>query len=404
MSTAWSAAFEIKNLPEGPLISAADKVALAPPNGTVPSRRVSLTAAPRATSTSHDSSTTRSYTIAELNAALQGLGILEQMLSQLQAQILRDLVAPVIASQTLVSEGFQTGNDVLRFSQKDGASLTDVVSGIRDLVQFMENAFSSPLKAVTSFLSSFSEALFQQVLQQIIDPSMPRELSKLPPWLTDVDQCALWEQEGPENSNSLVLRRFLDEQAGNNWLARHRAAGLLETRSLVYEGWKNWDFRVEERKTEVSSLEEAGGDANEEGWGFDDDLNSPNPALASSEGGDGWGFDDLASTPVEPAPAPKVKAAREAKRLGKKLSSKHASATTSQETLVEDGNPQGASPQPTNSELDAPLARTGSGKPASPEPGAPKGTSSVRVSVATDAALSLLSSRLLELQEVESLR
>lgn len=364
-----------------------------------------LTAATRATlTTEKTSATNQTYTIAELNEALCHLGILDQLLSQLQAQILRELVVPVVSSRTFVVEGYHSGDRELHFVERAGASATDVVSGIRDLVQFMTNALYSPLAVVTSFLSSFSEAVYQQVLKEVIIPSMPHDLSELPPWLGDVEQCVSWEQEGPGDSHTRVLERFLAEQAGGNWLAGHRAAGFLETRSLVYEGWKGWDFRLEDTKTAASPppMKEDGG--NDEGWGFDDDLQPSDPASVSVNDGSGWDFDDLATVPANPAPAPLAKPAREAKRLGKKLSSKHASASASQEALVVVQGVQGSLPPQETSEPDSPRAKPVVRASATPEPETLVSNSSVRVSVATDAALSLISTRLLELQKIEDLR
>lgn len=353
--------------------------------------------------TERSSASNHTYTIAELNEALCQLGILDQLLSQLQAQILRELVVPVVSSRTLVVEGYHSGDRELRFVERASASATDVVSGIRDLIQFMTNALPSSLAVVNSFLSSFSEAVYQQVLKEVIIPSMPRDLSKLPPWLSDVEQCVSWEQEGPADLHKRVLQRFLAGQAGGNWLAGHRAAGFLEARSLVYEGWKSWDFRLEETKTADSPPPMKDDDGNDEGWGFDDDLQPSDPAPVSVDDGSGWDFDDLATVPTNLTPTPLAKPAREAKRLGKKLSSKHASASASQEALIDAEGVQG-SPPPQTSEPDSPSAKPVARASATPDPETQASNSSVRVSVATDAALLLISTRLLELQKIENLR
>lgn len=412
LSTAWTTAFAIKNHPEGPVISVASGITLTPPNGTVDPQSWSLTAASRASSTSERPlATGQTYTIGELSEALDRLGILEQLLSKLQAQVLRDLVIPALSPQMLVAEGYQPGNKTLHFRARVDASLTDRVAAIRDLIRFMEDTFSSPgtTAAVSAFLSSLSDALYRQVLHEMIIPAMPRELSKLPSWLRDIEQCADWEDSGPGDSRKRVLQTFLAGEAGNNWLACHRAAGLLETRSLVYEGWKEWDYRLEETDTEASSLPRGGGDGNEEGWGFDEELDvgSPPPAQAHSDGGgDGWDFDDLqpaTAQPERPAPAPLAKPAREAKRLGKKLHPKHTSAAASQEALAESADAQRCPPSPPTVDT---VQRAGS-TPRTSLPPSPEETwmsnSSIRVSVATDTALKLLSSRLLELQTLESL-
>ncbi|EKC97779.1 hypothetical protein A1Q2_07978 [Trichosporon asahii var. asahii CBS 8904] len=352
LSTAWSAAFEIEQ-----------------------PTRVTMTLG-------NHSALTQSSTIAELCEALQGLDILGQCLAQLQTRILRELVTPLVSSRSLVSEGYGSELRELRFKQKGDASLIEVVSSIRDLVRFVTHALPSPLEAVSSFLSTFSEALYHRVLQEVVIPSIPRELNKLPPWLSDVRQCASWERGESEDSHKQVLQRFLDDQAGTRWLESHRAEGLLETRSLVFDGWKDWDFRLEETKRPTSSRPEENAIERDDGWGFDDEPS----ILPANE--DGWDFDDLAPIPTDSIPAPSVKPAREAKRLGKKLSSKHASA--SQEALLNARELQ--------------RAPTPSAPPLHPEEAVAAPKSSVRVSVATSAALSLLGARLRELQDIESLR
>lgn len=337
-----------------------------------------------------DPAPNQTYTVAELINALRGLGILDQLLSQLQDQMLRELVAPLVTSRSLVSEGYNPGDKLLRLERKEGATLTEIVSCIRDLVRFTEDALSCPLEAVNLFLSSFREALYQRVLREVVIPSMPYELGELPPWLSDVGQCASWEKESAGDSNKLVLQSFLEDQAGSRWLMGHEAEGLLETRSLVFDGWKDWDFRLEEVNPTVypRTEEKVGGntEGDDDGWGFDDEL-QPHDPPASNTSDDGWDFDDTTSVPADPVPTLQAKPAREAKRLGKKLSSKHASAAASQEALVDNS---GAQTLPSRQDAHS--------------SGVTTPNSSVRISVAADAAMSLLKARLAELQDIESLR
>lgn len=353
--------------------------------------------------------TDQTYGLAQLCEALQDVGILQQLLSQLQAKMLRDLVDPILSSRSLVPEGYRAGDRKLRFASELGASLTDLVSGIRDLFDFTKAAFSKSqgLGVVTSFLSSFRIALYEQVLATLVIPSMPRNLAELPPWMEEVTRCASWEQESAGNSSTLVLHRFLAEQLGRDWLACHWAAGLLDTRSLVYEGWRSWESRVEQRNSDVGATSKADVDGTEEGWGFDDDLHHVDPAPVRSqpnEDGDGWDFDDLApATPASaPAPLAKPKPAREAKRLGRKLASKHAPAVPSQDTSIDFSDSQVAM-QPSGAPDVPHVVHEGRGS-ASPQPEAVAPSSTVRVSVAVDTVVAFLSSKLLELQEAETLR
>lgn len=352
------------------------------------------------------STDTPTYTLLELHAALQNLGVLDTLLHNLQSQIVRELVTPIVTLQTLSADDYKAEDDVLQFKEDNDLSLTGVISGLRFIVQFVQrNICPRSTTDMPEFLSSFSETIYQQALETLIIPSVPENLNAFPLWLDQVEQCARWEEEGPVGVGGGILRRFLDSQVAVKWLASHRAVGLLETRKLVFEGWRGWDGRLEEVNVGVGHPPKADIESTEEGWGFDGDLpeNEANSASAKifNDEGDGWDFDDIA--PAPPAASPPstrlAKPAREAKRLGKRITSKQPPAVASHEALSETSNDDQPSFQPSIDNARRPLQTDST----SPKPEG-KVSNSILVSVAVDAALELLSRRLLEFRQLEDLR
>ncbi|RXK40688.1 hypothetical protein M231_01939 [Tremella mesenterica] len=301
------------------------------------------------------------YPLLPLYHALSRLGDINTFLRPLLLRLQKDVISPLLEAhpQHRVEYSKTDKISILRVevseTTRTPATILSDISTILNLVTDHILPSSLDLPQRETFLSELHSFTFAQILNQLLLPNMPSDISSIPPWLDTIREAVDFEQSISVSSTNLVIRHFIDSEAGHAWAIQKRRSIEEETRHLILSGWGGWEGKEVEREREITvmvevevedigdgpSLESTNGlpvvpqtptDARkpsmgieiEEGWGFDDDTTMeggpsflPIPSVDTTVEEDGWAFEEPTLTP---APPPKsVKPAREAKRLGKKV-------------------------------------------------------------------------------------
>jgi centromere/kinetochore protein ZW10 len=331
-------------------------------------------------------------TVPQLLEALGRLDELQPLLTTTQKVIMKDIVRPLLPTsgddrRWIVEESSTEDLVLLRLipSPEDAEPDTaQTLAGLQAVFTFVTSHLAATESAwVPPFHNSLRSAILQTTLDCLVQSTIPDALSDLPGWLDRTRQTVAFEKAILDASSTeeagRPLQRFADTQAAQTWANRRRQMVADHVRQLIDGpgGWRGWDGRTVQRKTDISEIVEVEVDDDEQtapvpaqsnapvssdtdadfGWGFDDEAvpqasSSTSPAPAEQiEVDDGWGFDDKADGSARriaevsadsiedgwdfddaavPAPMPVVpkKPMREARKLGK-LKAKHSQKPTS---------------------------------------------------------------------------
>lgn len=320
---------------------------------------------------SSSSSKPSAYTLSQIYSALDRLDALNGPLRLIQAQLLEQLIGPLLRGRATVQRDENDRSASLQLAPlTTERSPRDILTDLRSTcdfiarVAFPESTASSLSSERDRFLRELHDSTSRLLLDYLILPSLPSARAELPIWLETV-QSAVHFDTSSEPSGARAVKAFYDDQAGSTWANARRRKLADEVRTLILSGWQSWEavgigrdkeisvvveVEVEDEdgpmpvaqepepntaglassEAEATSADAGDDDQEEEGWGFEEEAAPKSPTAGPSspsrngngleEAEDGWAFDDDLSAPA-PAPAPIVppKPTREAKKLGKKV-------------------------------------------------------------------------------------
>jgi hypothetical protein len=288
-------------------------------------------------------------------SSLSTLGLLSPLLSNVQSQLLKQIVKPLVQS-------YATGqNLVVRKEQGPTTRLwlaADASDGPWDSIRLILDTLSTFLPSSNSEIASFHRHIVSETLTTIRDalllPLLSRPDSTDAPSAIDtltrsvamVQSAATFEESLATSSR--VIRDFAENRAGSVYVGARKSYVLKRVRDEVVDKWGKWQSVVVERERildvpEVKPSEKSAAKAAEEkpvevekvatleedGWAFDDEPIVPAPSVesaTSTSDADGWGFDDDDMTTAKAPPIVAPKPIRQARKIGKK--SKSANATS----------------------------------------------------------------------------
>lgn len=306
------------------------------------------------------------YSLEELYIALSRLQALSDPIRQLQTQIIKELVGPVLSGTCTVKEESGDTPLTLRLVSTTQRKSSDILADLSTLFSYIASTIFPPISNTSEtrnlFLTGLHSSTSELLLSTLIIPAIPTSLDDLPTWLDTVKSAADFESStGTQEVKLNSVRAFYDDRAGLAWANLRRSRIGDQVRRLITSGWEGWEAIPISRDKEISvvvevevededpeditmdiprtqdgpesaptstfetKVESATNDE-EGGWEFEEpspqaEAGPSSPRRTSTEeADDGWAFDDDLSAPT-PAPVPikAPKPTREAKKLGKKV-------------------------------------------------------------------------------------
>lgn len=306
------------------------------------------------------------YSLEDLYNALSRLQALSDPIRQLQTQIIKELVGPVLSGTCTVKEESGDNSQTLRLVSSMQRTSSDILSDLSTLFSHIGSTVFPPISNISEtrnlFLTGLHSSTSALLMSTLILPAIPTSLDDLPAWLDTVKSAAEFESStGTQDVKLNSVRAFYDDRAGLAWANLRRSRIGDQVRRLIISGWEGWEAVSISRDKEISvvveievededpeditmviprtqdepesattstsetKVESATNDE-EGGWEFEEpspqaEAGPSSPRRTSTEeADDGWAFDDDLSAPA-PAPVPikAPKPTREAKKLGKKV-------------------------------------------------------------------------------------
>ncbi|WWC67147.1 uncharacterized protein I206_101054 [Kwoniella pini CBS 10737] len=276
------------------------------------------------------------YPLSELYSALSQQGLLGQLLTSLSSRIQKDIIHPIVTSSHRVSLSSADRLSILRLEATTSTTAYTILEDIKTTLNFIFNTILPPsvdLPERRTFVSSLTNSVFQSILNSLILPTLPQNLSELPDWLNTLQQAV--EVESIFSGADRIIKHFFETEAGTSWAQRRRYAVSDEVRQLILSGWGGWESTEKEQDKEVVqyveveiednhaayslesqdiSMKDVNG-AEDFGWGFEEptskSIDDTSQKASSSHGqiaqnedvsmeDDGWGFDGS----IEPVAGP----------------------------------------------------------------------------------------------------
>lgn len=369
------------------------------------------------------------YTLPQLYSALSRLHALEVPLRQLQAQIVEQLITPLLRGQSTIKldSNDTTTTTTLHLISATARTPTEILADLSSVFDYIKSsAFPESPNTQSErdlFFTDLHGSTTRLLLSELVLPSLPPSRADLSTWLATIQSAVEFESQseptGSSNTHKTLLA-FYDDQAGSSWANSRRRRVADQVRKLILDGWEGWEAvaisrdkeisvvvevevededepmpisPTQESKPETTIQKDADSNTNsaststtpsspevteeEAGWGFDEDAQQNSQAVAgpsspkrngqNDDVEDGWAFDDDLST-AAPAPAPAIvpKPTREAKKLGKRVAKAKAPSSGDEDDTTQ-GQGQGSSIHNTRSS-----SRTTSDASSMPPPAVPE--------------------------------